>query len=549
MSRRFIFISLFAGFAAAAGVASVLSLVGHGKPNVVIITVEGARAGVFTPARTPNLWKAAKSAVRFTKHRAVSAWTAPNVIGILTGVSPYDQGVHTRGNFVPGRWRLPLEVLAKNGWRVGGLQAFMRIDIFRNLGLGIEPGTDPFYWMAKNRADGAPFVLWHHYVGTHLPYAPAKPFRPDWKALLDPADKGAEARISEIMRQPAIPAGSVNFKKSDRPAIAALYHGGYREFDAWFGEFWDFLERSGLRDDTIVVVTADHGEELLERGNVGHASTTRQGQLFEEIVRLPLFVWLPPGMRPRGGKPPEMRPRGNPQNQASDHLDIMPTLIALLGQKPARVLEGRDLFGAAKPRTWSAVTSNAGFAEPEPENLTRFLHARIEGPWKLHLEIEGGKTVKTRLYHLSRDPGEIRDLSAAKPDIVARLSGPLLARARTMRPPSGAGDAAAQAAAARPGWVSPAGGGAFSYDDLKGRFRLEWSGNENTDYVVQYVAGTGVLQLKGEFRVQGPVKDFGVIGRGYWNTWVVPYGTFRIRVGVDGSDALWGPWLELKAKP
>lgn len=537
MARRWFFTSLLAGLATATAVVSVLRLAAPAPPNVLIVTVEGARADAFSAATTPNLWSAARSGTRFTRHRAVSAWTVPNVIALLAGVSPFDQGVHTRGNSVPRSWLLPLEELADDGWRVGGLQAFMKADVFRFLGPALEPGADPLRWMARRRADGDRFVLWYHYLGTHLPYAPTEPFRPDWRALLPPADEEARARIETIISQGVVPAGSVAFRPTDEAAVDALYRGGFREFDAWFAGLWDFLQRSGLIADTIVVVTADHGEELLERGNVGHASTTRDGHLHEELVRTPLIAWLP---RRLGVEVPAT------VDAPSTHLDVMPTVMALLDQRPARPLPGSNLFALPPDRPWMAVTSQAGFAEPDPKHLRRFVFSRLEYPWKLHLDRIDGRTVRRRLYNLADDPGERLDLAARRPERVRAIGDRLLPAILAMRPPS-AGTLGSPSTVQPPRWIFPASSRAYAYDDLGGRFRLEWAGPADADYIIQYVAGEGLLKLEGEMQVRGTQKDFGIIGRRYWDTWIVPYGRFRIRVGVAGAEA-WSDWLDLVAK-
>ena len=126
------------------------------------------------------------------------------------------------------------------------------------------------------------------------------------------------------MTQPTIRHGTVAFEPTDAPAVTALHAATTREFDVWFGRFWEFFQSSGLARDTILVVTADHGDEHLERGHVGHASTTHDGHLYEELVHIPLFIWAPEGSGGRQGQ----------VDAWSDHMDIMPTVIRHLGMKP-----------------------------------------------------------------------------------------------------------------------------------------------------------------------------------------------------------------------
>ncbi len=506
--------------------------------DVIVLTVESARAEAFGPETTPNIWRLAARGTRFAQHRGSSAWTAAGAVSILTGLSAFEHGIHSRDQSVPERWPLPLKDLAARGWRAGGLQSFMQIPNFAHLGLGLEAGVEPRDWIEARLRANEPYFLWYHYLPTHLPYNPAPAFRPDWQALLPQGDEPAAARLRTVMSAPVIPAGSVSFEASDRPAIRALYLAGFRQFDAWFADFWKFLEARGRLERTIIVLTTDHGEELLERGQVGHASTTRAGHLHEELVRLPLVIWAPPG---RGFD-------ARVVEAPSTHADIMPTLMSLLGVRPVRALSGWDL-GKVPPeeRPWNGVTSEAGFAEAEPEHIRRFGFARVEGRWKLHLVQEDGAIVDRRLYDLDADPGETRNRLAEEPDVAGRLEAALttvIAGMRHHRPEDGAKNALAA-----PAWRRPAGSATLSYDDLGGRFRLEWAGEPDAAYRLQYKAGEGLLSVAGEMEVVGTAKDFGTIDRDYWNTWLVPYGTFRLRVGVAGRDDLWTDWLTLRAVP
>ena len=503
--------------------------------NVLVLTVESTRAADVTPENLPHVFQAAEGALRFENHRAVSAWTAPNILAILTGLSSFAQGVHARDQALPEGGHQPLDDLARAGWRVAGLQSFMLTSVFDNMGMAFEPGANLVPWLARARREGRPFLLWHHYLETHLPYAPAAPFAPDWRALMPPDDTGAVARIETVRTEAVIPAGTVAFKPSDRAAIRALYLGNLRAFDAWFAELWRFLDHSGLRANTIVVLTADHGEEHLERGLVGHASTTRDGHLHEEIVRLPLFVWLPPSL---GIKAESFR-------HETRHTDILPSVLHWLGRGAAPL--GFGLF-ATEARAWSAVSSRAGFAEPDPANISAFVFARKEGDWKFHLHMEGERVVRRALFDLATDPGERVNLVSREGERARRMEAAILAERGAMQPPRMT-EARAERVAERPTWFFPAASGPLDYAAFDGRVRLEWTGHPKGAYVLQYEAGEGARMLAGELRVVGTAKDFGRVERDYWNTFIVPYRVFRVRVGPEGRADLWSPWLDLQARP
>ncbi len=507
--------------------------------NVIVLTVESTRASDFTEANFPAVFAAARSGTRFVNHRAVSAWTAPNIIAVLSGLSPFAQGVHARDQSLPQDVATPLSEMAKDGWRVAGLQSFMAISVFDHLSLSVESERDLNGWLAVRVRNRQPFVLWYHYLPTHLPYAPSAERLPDWRALLPPGDAAAEKRLEAVMTEPVIPSGSIAFQATDRPAIRALYLANLRGFDDWFGSFWEFFNRSGLRDDTILILTADHGDEQLDHGELGHASTNRHGHMPEEIVHVPLVIWLPP--RLAGRMAPGVR------EDETWHTDLMPTVLDLLGRKPSVTLVGRSvLMPPSENRVWSAVTSGAGYAEPDPNQIRRYVFARKDGPWKLQIEIIDGAVTKRELYNLAQDPGELRNRIGDEAERAAGMEAALMAERANMRPPSPARAANAVTSAERPVWVYPVGQPVMGYDDFGGKFRMEWTGAVDQSYVIQYEVGEGWKAFSGEMQVTGTVKDFGAVDRAYWDRWVVPYGRVRVRVGPTGRNDLWSQWLDIQ---
>lgn len=537
MFRRWFLLSLL-GVALVGGIAlTVDELSRPSRLNVLVLTVESARVDALSPALTPNVMSLAESeGIRFTRHYAVSGWTASNIVSILSGLSPIEHGVHTRGESLAPAWPTALEALRADGWRVTGLQPFMVVDVFKNLGLEVEPGVDLLYWLAGRAADRQPFVLWYHYVDTHLPYAPSAAYMPDWRYLLDTADPAAESRLQHVLRDPVVPAGAVAFQPSDRPAIEALYQAGFREFDDWFRRLWQFLDQSGLRRNTVVVLTADHGEELLERGEVGHASTTRRAQLHEEIVRLPLIVWHPDS----AGRPSRI-------DWATDHLDVLPTILDWLGRESELVLEGRTLTEPPGDRAWMAMTSMAGYAEPAPDQLAQRLFARRQGDWKLILRQDGTAFTPVGLYNLSTDPEERVDLSAPHATKLEQLKAGILASIAGARRPRESAQTKT-IVGPTPEWVYPPRSGSYSYDDANGRFHLDWTGPTAARYIIQYQAGEGLFRIDGELEVTGNRKDFGEIDRRYWQTWITAYSPYRVRVGYDSESPNWSEWIELQAR-
>lgn len=535
MSRIWISLSL-----AALVIAAVLAVREAVRPvpmNVVVITVESWRADAATPENMPNLFAAARQGVTFANHRAVSAWTAPNVISVLTGISPFRQGTHARGHTVPAEIDLLTETLAARGWEVGGTQAFMLIDLFKNLGFSFEPGIDLYQWISKRARASEPFFFWYHYLDSHLPYNPTD--AGDILANVAVTGPDEQARREQVRELPVIPKGLIEFPDSDREWIEALYQGGFGDFDSWFGQFWSYFTASGLHENTILIVTADHGEELLERGNVGHASTTRAGHLHEELVRVPLFVWAPADVLPV--------PSGTIVDSMSDHLMVAPAVAGMLGIDEGFDVDSTGLFDAPRRTAWGALTSGAGFAEADPTDITRFIGAAIQGDLKVQVITDRDEPVSIQAWDLSADPGEqipLQPLPSAARELAADVLAQIVNRTRPIvsaeKPAIGA---------TAPIWVHPATGGTAGYADIVGQTYLEWTGDPTGRYVLEYEAGSGLLALTGTLDVDGTRYEFGAVDERYWGTWVVPYGMIRFRVRPEGTAQMWSDWVELELQP
>ena len=74
---------------------------------------------------------------------------------------------------------------------------------------------------------------------------------------------------------------------------------------------------------------------------------------------------------------------------------------------------------------------------------------------------------------------------------------------------------------------------------------MEWTGSPTGKYIIEYQAGQGPLSVRGELDVMGTAKSFGPVDRSYWDNFIVPYKTVRLRVGLAGSDERWSDWLVL----
>jgi hypothetical protein len=165
------------------------------------------------------------------------------------------------------------------------------------------------------------------------------------------------------------------------------------------------MRATGLLDRTIVIISADHGEELFDHGWLGHASTGYDAKLYDELIRIPLIIRVP-----------ETSLRGR-FDALVQGVDFMPTIFDLLGIDTTEIvphMQGHSLLPLiegrqAKIRDYVfSQTSLKGWTTPRSEMKARIVSVRSKDG-KL-IRIPGDDGVRTEAYDLRRDPGELDNI-------------------------------------------------------------------------------------------------------------------------------------------
>jgi arylsulfatase A-like enzyme len=243
-------------------------------------------------------------------------------------------------------------------------------------------------WLEKNKA--RPFFAYVHVREPHSPYDPPPPFNarfgPD--APLDLEQRRGRAWYTDVNQ------GRVKPTADEIAHLRRLYDGNLAYADQEVGRLRQALQEAGLLEKTVLVITADHGEQLYEHGYISHSA-----QVYEQSVRVPLVVRLPQGRGPRGVRVREM----------VDLLDLAPTVVDVLlgaGVGPAaREFQGRSLLPviAGAPGK-AAVLSRTVWERP--------VYALRDARYKLMYD---SRTGQGKLFDLEADPGETRDLARERP--------------------------------------------------------------------------------------------------------------------------------------
>lgn len=404
-------------------------LVSDERPTVILVQVETLRADVLAPYGgredvTPRLAALADRLVVFERAMAPSPWTLPSTASVLTGVLPVAHGVDEYSRpLLPGA----LPTLAERA-RADGVttSAFVANDLLQapaGYARGVSDWAMLPYANARQvlglaipwfqRHASVQSLMFLHLFDPHGPYnAPGEDrvrFVEEELRALDPSGLVSSVHQDQL-RGVAIP--------PDDPRVRALhqrYLGEVRYLDRQLGELVDAIDASGQAERTVLLVTADHGEEFMEHGLYGHSYHP-----YDETLHVPLFAYAP------GGQLGEPRRVPGVVSTAGVHalvLDLLGVPYDEDAVEPAPT-RGRDLRFAYSETRKGIVPAELG-----GDRLRRTIVSVRTDTHRLvrRLPVEGEPPVaETELYDLTRDPDAQRPLDPDDPAAAAvreRLAG------------------------------------------------------------------------------------------------------------------------------
>jgi len=333
---------------------------------------------------TPHFDRLAAEGLTFERVYSPTSWTRPAMATLFTGAEPGTHRTESRDDVLPESMRTLPEILKQHGYATAYLTANPNAGRIFGFAQGVDEmgelysqkGTrdyiDPRLQMSKSdvvtdRAltwldslEGGPFALIILSIDPHFPYS------------------APEERVER--EKSKTPIDQANPTRDDyRNAFLAPYRAEIGFNDASFGRLLAHLETKGVLDDTIVVVTADHGEEFFEHGKFQHAKS-----LYDEVLHVPLIVRFPRAVSPgaRVAEPARLS-------------DVLPTILDLAGIDAPDDIDGASLLAPDRVA---------------PESI--YARIRIDGfdldavrahPFKL---IRDRATGETALYQTEADPLE-----------------------------------------------------------------------------------------------------------------------------------------------
>ena len=376
-----------------------------GAPSVVLVTIDAmnpSHLGAYGYARdtSPALDRIARAGARFDRATAQAGTTWVSIPSLLSGLYPGRDGVRARGEPLPAEVRLLSDLLAARGYDTFAgsdlavfpttfLSGFDRADAIE-----VPPDTPEadanraaterlaaqIDKLAPQLAGHASFA-WLHLEQAHYPLRPTEPLR------YDPGYTGRFARAFTVDDR-LLPLASISDREGAH--VRALYDASVRDADAVLRHLVVALDAAGALDRTLLVITADHGEHVVDtRKLLEHASP------YDAVLHVPL-IFAGPGVRAGGVVPGRVQ-----------LVDVVPTVLSLLGAAVPPGLDGRDLSRALRdgaPRG-EALADAPAFAQ-----VNDSVAAMYRGDEQL---VQTGAQLE--LYDLAVDPAELHDLAALEP--------------------------------------------------------------------------------------------------------------------------------------
>ena len=422
------------------------------RPNLVVIVMDTVRADHLSVLgyqrnTTPTLSELAKDSVTYTHAFSASDITLTSHSSLFTGMYPSWHGAYTNppdaiyGMELSPKYPTLAELLKRAGYQTLGVAAnlYLRADFGLERGfdefriprpvpmlpddnrymlryslrrgidyfadtaqfdrlytLGEDVDREVFRTLAQRSQPNDPFFLFVNYMDAHFPYVPPAPYSarfPGRRSHM--AQDDLENEMESIYDGRGQPPGY-------RPHCESQYDGGIAYEDAQIGQIVDWLKRHNVYDNTMIVVTSDHGESFGEKNRVGHANSP-----YQNLLHVGLLIKYPRSSR-----------RGVEEAPVS-LVDVAPTALEVLNVPMPATIQGRTLAAGAPAdrKIFAEAFISPVMHSPDcPEGCVT--KAIVEWPMKFIKNLTNGKP---EFFDLSRDPNELHNLFATQQDRAAIL--------------------------------------------------------------------------------------------------------------------------------
>jgi arylsulfatase A-like enzyme len=389
-----------------------------GRRSLLLVTVDTLRAdhlhayGYSRPT-SPHMDALARRGLLFEDAETVQSATWPALTTLHTSLYPSAHGVVENGHDLREGVPTLAELLFAKGYETAAFLTNMKRARHRGFAL-VSPARaggqsaddreaveDAIAELGRDRSRA--FFIWVHLISPHASYDPPRPWD---TAFPGPGASALSGDLGELVR---LRERGATLSEADVARVVSLYDGEVAYTDDLVGRLLEAVRTLGLESSTLVVLTADHGEDLYEHNRYFFHSPS----MYASSLHVPLILALP-----------GVLPEGRSTDQPASLVDLAPTLLGLLGMEAPRSFQGENLLpGGALPR------------EPVRRLLFSETNGRIYGvrtagfrlvlnPGGVAPGAPGGAypIAPVELFSRADDPREQTNVAAARPDVVRALS-------------------------------------------------------------------------------------------------------------------------------
>lgn len=432
------------------------------RPNILLVVMDAARADHlscygYQRATTPHLDRIASEGALYENAISAAVWTVPSHASLFTGMYPSGHGLEGRNLKLRDDIPTLAGFLHAQGYRTAAYTANALIGsatglargfeichdirnlvqaeaesgwqqpvnaLYRRLYYGPRPHQGTWYdngaWRINRdikqqiqrwQKDAEPFFIFANYMETHLRYEPPRAFR---HRFLTPSQQKRWQKINQNAWK--FMSGDVVMTDDDWEILTALYDAELAYLDMRLGQLYTFLQERGLLDNTIIIITADHGENLGDHHLMDH-----QYCVYDTLARVPLII-----------RYPERFPAGMRLNELVQTVDLYPTLARLttnhFPDALLRSVQGQSLLPETLAETARAFTVTEYLAP----QLHSFGREGVAAGSYFTRKLRGLRTAQHKyiwasdgaheFYDLAADPGEMRNVIEVERDAAATLA-------------------------------------------------------------------------------------------------------------------------------
>ena len=381
--------------------------------NVILLTIDTLRKDVLgcyggKYRVTPFIDSLQDRCIRFTNAMSTGPYTQAAFPGLLTS-SYYFDYEYMKPKILSKDRVLISEVLKKNGIITAGFHSNAYLCAY----FGWNRGWDTFYdsmdvevtdkipyiqasilnkkiapWLSQQKS-GNPFFLWLHYMDVHEPYVPERKYI----EVVDPSITMTGDEMFGLFTNVLLKRDLSDKKNVE--LLKKLYLAHVREVDDATREFFGILEKMGFLKNSVIIMTADHGDEFGEHGGLSH-----DGKMYSELINVPLIIY------------DHSLKKGQVSDTLVSTVDVPPTIVYLFGLEPVSAFAGHSLLPLENYSVKGIYGESKEKFGAHEKGDEKEVHFYMENNLKL---IYHEKDDSWEMYDLKNDPKELHNIVDTSP--------------------------------------------------------------------------------------------------------------------------------------